>query len=328
MLRPSIPVTASALHLGRLARKVGISRAAVYRACINMVAPETHAAVLMVRRHNPFIITSTGRTATRWLAFLLQHVANSHVSHEPVPDEHLLHGRVLIDPDFACQYLLEFRLRDMAQRIRDYRPRIYAEVNPNLRFLAPIIKILVPECRVVHLVRDGRDVVRSVYNRRQDSRRQGHYSQMQPPVIDEYTARWEHLSAFEKVCWGWQYENRLLRTCTSLRARVEDITASYGLFCDQILKPLGLFLPEPVWKKSLSMPVNATKQFSIGPWETWTPEEQRIFRMICGAEMNRYGYSLDAPETALPDGAGVENWSPAAVNLCAHAQHAPYVELA
>lgn len=327
MFGSTIPVTGTALRLGRLARKVGLPRAAVYRACISMVAPDAHAAVLTVRRHDPFIVTSTGRTATRWLASLLQHAPNSHVFHEPVPDEHLLHGRVVADPEFAYQYLLDFRLRDMAQRIQDYQPRVYGEVNPNLRFLAPFIKILVPECRVVHLVRDGRDVVRSVYNRRLDSGRQGHYSRMQPPVIDEYTARWEHLSAFEKVCWGWQYENRLLRTCTSLRARVEDITASYALFREQILMPLGLFLPELVWKESRSTPVNATKHFSIGPWEAWTSEEQRIFRMICGAEMTSCGYSLDAPETALPEFAAAGNWSPVAVNRCAYAQHAPCADL-
>jgi hypothetical protein len=142
---------------------------------------------------------------------------------------------------------------------------------------------------------------------------------IRPPAVDDYTARWDSLSAFEKLCWGWQYENRRMRRSAGLQARFEDITASYELFNRQILAPLGLFIPERLWRSSVDQPENKTKSFLVAPWEDWTREQQRQFEEICGEEMTQYGYSvrtrrIRAFRTGYVQGVG--NHKPAAPGEC------------
>ena len=151
---------------------------------------------------------------------------------------------------------------------------------------------LIPELCIIHLVRDGRDVVRSVLNRRLNGAKTSLYHSLRPPVLDEYTARWEDLTLFERVCWGWQGENRYMREHTILRARLEDITSSYDLFRQQILEPLSLFVDEEVWDKVSKNPTNVTKKYTVNPWSEWTSVEREQFIRICGAEMRAYGYDL------------------------------------
>jgi len=288
-----IPWTNIALKSSRLLKRFGLNRRVSYMGIINCIAPDLEKALIEIKSRNPFLITSTGRTATKWLAALLHTADGACVVHEPVPNEQYFHVQAICAPETAAAYLTEFRLREMALRICEQDPAVYGEVNSALRFHIKALKELVPEFRLIHLVRDGRDVVRSVLTRRNGSRRLKQYNQLKPPIIDEHTARWDKLTEFEKVCWGWQCENRLMREHMPLHARFEDIVSSYELFAQQILEPLGLNIEKRVWESAVQRPANETKRYAVESWNDWPREQKDRFIRMCGKEMKKYGYDFN-----------------------------------
>ncbi len=80
-----------ALKAATLAKRVGLSKRTTYRQIVNCIAPDEEKAIRAFRRANPFVIVSTGRTATKWLARLLNRADGAYVAHEPV---HRALGRV------------------------------------------------------------------------------------------------------------------------------------------------------------------------------------------------------------------------------------------
>ncbi len=284
--------TRAAGKLSRIAAKAGFRKSVVYRGLVGLRAPAYASAVRFLESRSPFLITSTGRTATKWLAALLDGAAGACVAHEPVPDEQHALFEALRTPPSAEKYLRSFRLRDMALRARDGRARVYGEVNSALRFHVQALQNLMPGMRMIHLVRDGRDVVRSVLTKRARGQELLYYHSLRPPELDSWTARWDELSEFEQVCWGWQFENAWLRRHIPLYVRFEDILTSFDAFEKGVLEPLGLSIERSAWERSAERPRNTSETFSIPHWSAWPPEMAQQFRAICEPEMQAYGYAL------------------------------------
>jgi hypothetical protein len=241
-----------------------------------------------------FFVVSTGRTGTKWLAELLNQHTDALVEHEPVPTEQLAHKTALLNGVTSDNYIKKFRLKEIYIRVAKEHPdlKTYGEVNGALRRHIVPIRKYVPNVKLIHLVRDGRDVVRSVVSRGTFSGRHPVYYDFRPPIVDEYSKRWEVLPEFEKTCWIWQWENAYMRQHITHCARFEDITSSYDLFNKQILKPLDLDLRENVWKKEANRPQNVSLKYVLGKWDQWTSEQKEQFAHICGKEMEHYGYEI------------------------------------
>ena len=241
-----------------------------------------------------FFIVSTGRTGTQWLAGLLCQCPDTFVEHEPVPVEQLAHKAAVCNEAISDKYIEKFRLKEIYSRVSKERPdiRIYGEVNGALRRHIVPIRKYIPSVKLIHLVRDGRDVVRSVVSRGTFSGAHPVYYDFRPPIVDEYSERWEKLSEFEKACWLWQWENRYMRQHINQRARIEDITSSYTLFKRQILEPLDLHLERAAWKAQTQRPKNVSPKYTLGSCDHWTLEQKDQFVHICGKEMQHYGYKV------------------------------------
>ena len=240
-----------------------------------------------------FFIVSTGRTATKWLSHLLNQIDGYLVTHEPVPEEAKAHRIACENPESTIPYIM-FRKREIYSRCRSL-PGLYGygEVNGNLRRHILSISKIFPGAAIIHLVRDGRDVVRSVLSRTAFTEKHSVYNETFIQPTYELTAEaWLQLSRFEKFCWVWKAENEFIRKNTFFHTRIEDITSSYALFKEQILEPLGLELEEDIWRVSLQHPKNVTKEYAIGSWDDWTAEQQKQFIRICSKEMQEYGYEI------------------------------------
>jgi hypothetical protein len=241
-----------------------------------------------------FFIVSTGRTGTKWLAELLNRHTEALVEHEPVPIEQLAHKAAIHNAVIAEKYVKKFRLKEIYLRVGKKHPDLtmYGEVNGALRrHIVPIAKHI-PKVKIIHLVRDGKDVVRSVVSRGSFSGRHPVYHDFRPPKIDDYSERWERLSEFEKTCWIWQWENEYMRQHIDNCARFEDITSSYDFFKKQILEPLYLDLQENVWKIQAQRRQNVSSRYALGKWDEWTSEQKNQFAHICKKEMEHYGYKI------------------------------------
>ena len=228
-----------------------------------------------------------------WLARTLNRCHGVHVEHEPVPTEQVAHREAMDHPDRVRAYIERFRLKEIYLRLGASRKTcsVYGEVNGCLRLHIEELRAQIPHVQIVHIVRDGRDVVRSQLSRNALTSTHPVYGGFRPVVDDdENVARWDTLTDLEKSAWLWSWDNRFLRERVSLRARFEDITTSYVLFKKQILEPLALDMDEECWSACAHRPENRTTTHTEEPWTAWSDQQKERFHILCGEEMMKYGY--------------------------------------
>jgi hypothetical protein len=244
-----------------------------------------------LKYHKVFFVVSTGRTGTRWLAEILATADNVCVLHEPIPLESIAHLDAVRDPLAAKNYVEEVKRKDIFRQISSEKCKIYGEVNGFLRRHIPYLQEQFQSARFVHLVRDGRSVVRSLLAR--GTYIGNHHVYGEECLIPSNKAikdRWPEMSEFERACWVWKEENANLRKHIPHLARLEDITSSYQTFRSQVLEPLELSVSESKWLKFAGKKLNVSKNNRERLDETWSPEREKMFEDICGKEMKAFGY--------------------------------------
>lgn len=237
-----------------------------------------------------FFVLSTGRTGTKWMSKILSSVVNSHIVHEPIPVEAYAHMQAVFNQDKAENYIKTVKCNDVYHRLLMSKCDIYGEINGNLRRHIPFLKKHFPKASLLHLVRDGRHVVRSVLARNTFNGHHPVFGTRCPLPSQELSQAWSGMSEFEKACWVWKEENEQMRKQIPNLARLEDITSSFKAFQMQVLEPLDLSLTESDWIKYSGTKVNETKKNKVRLTEEWTEEQEKMFKSICGNEMKALGY--------------------------------------
>ncbi len=232
-----------------------------------------------------------GRSGTSFLSRLLGSAADAHVVHEPVPEDFDAYQRAFRDGREAVRYL-RFRKREIYLRARRSDAHAYGEVNSVLRRHAVALKHAFPDAFLFHLVRDGRDVVRSMYSRGTMSATDATTRAIRPPKSDRYEGSWENMKRFERCCWYWQAENAYLRANAGPLVRLEEVLSDYGILRDSLLAPLKLKISEDLWKQAVETPENATRRLALPHWSEWEARRRESFVKICGEEMRCCGYDL------------------------------------
>jgi len=239
-----------------------------------------------------FFILGFGRSGTAFMADFLNQAKEAYVFHEPVLADFYAHARAHYDPRAAERDMQGFRKKEIYARMHHVSSGIYGETNGNLRCHANAIKATFPGVQLLHLVRDGRDVVRSHMSRRTMTLRNPFSMSMHPVKTDSWKDRWYEMDRFARICWYWQEENRRLRTTIGKTVQFEKILSSYEFLRSEILEPCGIYIDNKDWEIAKSTPRNTTSEFSMPKWDLWTPKQQKTFREICGAEMEQYGYDI------------------------------------
>ncbi len=239
-----------------------------------------------------FFILALGRSGTNFLANFLSQAQDAYVFHEPVLEDFNAYVKAFYSPADAAKYIQGFRKREIYLRMRCIESGVYGEVNSNLRRHAEAIKNAFPNATLLHLVRDGRDVVRSLIPRRIMTVKDPIATRIHPKDLDPWKTQWREMDRFSRLCWLWQVENSYLRTTIGKPVQFEKILSSYEYFSSQILEPCGIQIDKRDWENAIAHPRNTTREFSMPKWNEWTAEQQKIFREICGEEMEQCGYSF------------------------------------
>jgi ubiquinone/menaquinone biosynthesis C-methylase UbiE len=131
----------------------------------------------------------------------------------------------------------------------------YGETSHFWKNQIPSLKGAFPHASLIHLVRDGRNVVKSFQSR-------GHYNDAEgelPYRNEPLPPHRPGMSAFERICWYWAFWNEEIECHADRTVLLEDLA-------------LGA-------------------RTNIGAEKAaWTEEEQRIFAAVCGDLMRHYGY--------------------------------------
>jgi hypothetical protein len=239
---------------------------------------------------NLFFLLGMGRSGTNFLAKMLSLCPDSLVYHEPFIEDFKALVEAHASEEQALKYICDFRLGKMRKAISTARVHHYGEINSNLRFHAHVLKATLPRATLLHLVRDGRDVVRSVMERKHYTPGATGHHDLHPLPSDPYHERWEKMSRFEKVCWLWADANLRLTQDIPQWITFEKLISDYGYFREALLEPIGLQLDELVWQEFVRAPTNVTKRFSYPHWREWDASQHAAFNAICGEQMAKYGY--------------------------------------
>ena len=239
-----------------------------------------------------FFILAFGRSGTSFMAHFLDQAQGAHVFHEPVLEDFYAHMRAHYDPKDADRYMQGFRKKEIYERTSRMSPGVYGETNPNLRCHASAIQKAFPGATVLHLVRDGREVVRSHMSRRTMTVKNPFSMSMHPIDSDPWKTQWPQMDRFARICWYWQEENARLRSAIGQTVQFEKILASYDYFHSQVLEPCHIHIDKAIWENMIASPRNTTKAFQMSKWDEWTPAQQKTFKDICGDEMTECGYAF------------------------------------
>jgi len=237
-----------------------------------------------------FFILAIGRSGTTFLSHLLNMAADAVVFHEPIRSDIDAYRRAFFSPDDAERYIASFRKKEMYLRTRPTDFTIYGEVNSLLRRHFHPLSRHFPAAGFLHMVRDGRDVVRTMMST--DALRPGFMWTwwLRPHESDPFFAQWRTMDRFAKLCWYWRVENHHLRTSIGNTVKFEEVTGDYECFEQRILRPFGLVIPQSVWKQQAGVQRNATGTYKIPHWREWDAQHTRTFETICGDEMRANGY--------------------------------------
>ncbi|MFW6070645.1 MAG: sulfotransferase, partial [bacterium] len=158
---------------------------------------------------NVFFVLAIGRSGTSFLAHLLDQAPGAHVVHEPIGEDFMAYQEAFHDPDAARSYVHRFRKKEIYLRARAVQMEhmeAYGEVNSALRRHARALAAAFPDAVLFHLVRDGRDVVRSMSARRTMTPEDKNTNAIRPRPGDPWAGKWEQMDRFARLCWYWQVE--------------------------------------------------------------------------------------------------------------------------
>tara|TARA_R100001244_G_scaffold131689_2_gene105471 strand:- start:9482 stop:10237 length:756 start_codon:yes stop_codon:yes gene_type:complete len=240
--------------------------------------------------HHFFLITSTGRTGTTLFSEILNASGEAQVVHEPIRSEQYFHRLALEYPEFSRNYINRFRLKEIFLR-KDNNKKKYGEVNGALRRCVKDLKVSLPNVPVIHIVRDGRDLVSSILNRHTFTESDSIYGSMVPHESIIPSNVWLNMTRFEKICFIWSEENRWLSEVCDVTVQFEKLIHDYDYFQYNIGDRVGLKVDRETWAFHTKKKINQNEGYRTeNKPERWTEEQNLMFERICGDQMEKYGY--------------------------------------
>ncbi len=246
-----------------------------------------------IARTRPFFILSLGRSGSLFLANLLNQgntTGPEFIYHEPIRLDFFSYLNVFYSPPSARQYFQSFRKKFIYFLLERNQLERYGEVNSVLRRHVQAIRIEIPSAQIIHLVRDGRDVVRSMMARRTYTFQDPISTFIIPQKGDPYYGNWPEMNRFERLCWYWWSENLALAGQGDRLVRLEDLLIDYQVLKEKILDPLAIELEAKTWQRLVDKPKNITRKHVLPHWSDWQDWQIESFNRICGDLMVRLGY--------------------------------------
>lgn len=239
---------------------------------------------------------STGRTGTHFLqTFFQEHFNNTLSVWEPNPS-FKRRSTELIARQHSFYEKFYFSLPRKWKIIRS-GCNFYVEANSSLYGCIPLIKKTFRNPFIVHIVRDGRDVVKSFMNsfKRYAKDPYGNgASQLKPTDFenDPFESRWNSMNPIQKTAWFWLRVNETIeRSNPDLTVKFEKLFSPPHHPLSEIIK---LFdekeLPKETIQQAFQDKESSASIDYIPEWENWPDLWKTQFDEICGDKMREYGY--------------------------------------
>ena len=200
-----------------------------------------------------FFIIGVGRSGTVFLSNLLNQAPGAYVFHEPVFEDFIAEVFGHYSSKSSARYIRNFRKKEVYARMRDTAAGVYGEVNGALRCHVDALNVAFPSATFLHLVRDGRDVVRSHMSRRTMTLKNPLSLLLHPTKSDPWYKQWPKMDRLQEcvgigrkrigVC-EQQLEN-LFRLSGFCLVMIIFMRSYLSLVVFLFAKKLGKFLLQP-----------------------------------------------------------------------------------
>lgn len=243
-----------------------------------------------------FFISGMGRSGTQWLSALMRESPNVFIQHEWHKLRYgalePMHNEAVGLPFSARVPSWEtIRVRAVRAAMCKCGKEVYGECGNKTRYALARLEREFQPVFLMQLVRDGRDVVRSMWSRQTYS---GH--DLHPPLMpgpgDSYAVRWDAMDRFEKLCWLWAFTVEMVDFHAHGNfVRFEDLLLDYNTLCAKILEPVGMTIPKQVWEAYIGRRIDKSHAPLRFPhWSDWMGKRAKQYWDICGKMMQRFGY--------------------------------------
>lgn len=261
----------------------------------------------MSDRFQTLLILSTGRTGTKFLAKTLQMlIPQAAVYHEGGEKSRLInilsHAQLAnIVPDSLPKLSWRTAILPALEQAQQEKS-FYIDANNHLYIFGILNRNLYPSLKIIHIVRDPRDYIRSHISWSR-SRVKSFIANYLTPfwqpsgwlMEDMSMADWFSLNRLEKYAWIWTFKNGYIQQLESsetpyLRVRFEDLF--YSEDPGSVLSSMLAFIDVEVSKdlnKYFASTINASRG-NIQSWPGWSADTCRKIQSICGELMDMYGY--------------------------------------
>ncbi|MFW6046514.1 MAG: hypothetical protein ACOCP4_01840 [Candidatus Woesearchaeota archaeon] len=261
---------------------------------------------------NAVLILSTGRTGTKFMAsYFNNYIKNFYAAHEPFPKIDLLASRYFtskISTD-SVKKKIEWRRQFIQRELYKTQQENYLESNPAFWSLIPIMREILPNIKIIHIIRDGRTWLRSAYSRKIDSK--GKYKKNRHGIIwrftadeiptDEYYGKWSEMDIIEKLAWIWKTKNETILNDIeddpkAITIKFEEVFSKENNYKgitdiinfinhDWTVEPTISDCSEPLKNKE-----NKSPQFTLPKYQKLNNTQQKSFETIAGNLMEKMSY--------------------------------------
>jgi hypothetical protein len=257
-----------------------------------------------------YFIVSTARSGSKWLASYIEKTTSACGRHEWTLNHTKRDGVMVADKRTNTDYVGLVEERDLGARlvqesVADIVRRKTDIVEANV-YLEPFVADLVrasAQVEIVHLHRDGREVVRSLLNR-------GWYD---TPGDRKHRAvpidGWDDLTQLERCCWYYRFTHESIMPFAERSLRLESLVHDRDALHAE-LESMGLIVHPLLAAEATYGPVNESESWSVRPFDEWPDEARATFARICGPVHDILDYpvpdvSVDTlpADTALGDAA-------------------------
>lgn len=263
----------------------------------------------------PFFIVSSGRSGTQMLEKLLGSYSNVEMYHEyccnDVQPLGVKYTLGIIDINDALLILEKLHGKSINLSDKEF----WGDSSNKLSWLIPVLNKLFPNSKFIHLIRDGRKVVSSFYNKLGDECYDDVSTEIlqnwidnptvntEPPPEKKYwwnvakpnsNKKFRNYNQFQRICYHWKsvnkvidYDLRDIEKNRKISIKLEELVTDESKL-KQLIKFIGLSYNKELFDK-LKRPhnVNVPKNFNL------TEVQYKQFYEICIETMVKFGYDQD-----------------------------------
>lgn len=245
-------------------------------------------------------IISTGRTGTKFLARFLNQIPNVVSKHEPEPDKKIVdlginYSRNIIGTQEAVQIIKNSR-KAIYKELKRKNCDLYIESNNRLFSLIPVLRLAFEDPKIIHIVRDGREYVRSGMSRAWYRDKDKAYRLRAKYFSnDEYCDTWDEMDRFKKIIWRWKTKDEFIYEGLTnydnyLRVKFENIFNNNHKGIYKIAEFIGIEkkMIQSLVDNMIENKINSTKNYEIKHWSQWSQNKKNTFDKLAKEHMEKY----------------------------------------